>query len=188
MPDTPTWDTSRYYADPSDVAARLDVDPTDPVMLRRLAAATDRLISDIGHPLHLVTDDEHFGSGDGGPTLAVPATPIVGTPTIEIDDTPVTGVQIGRRTGLLWRDAGWPRGLENVRIVYTHGYATIPGDVQDVIIDAVEAAHSLDVGVEQVSTGGESVKFTAGLVNGGTTLAWGRVADKYRLTGNGDGE
>lgn len=186
-PTTPVWDQAKFYADPSDVAERLGVPADDKTMLRRLAGATERFTSDIGRSLHLSTED-YYASGDGGRTLHLPFAPIHGTPTVEIDGQPVTGVEVGRRTGILRLAGGWPYGLENVRVEVTHGYETIPGDVQDVILEAVDAAHELQVGVESIGTGGENVKFNAGLVNGGVTAAWARVAEKYRLSWNGDGE
>lgn len=183
-----TWDNKIYLADPADLAARLGAPTDDAKLLASLKRASDRFIGQIGYPLHKVTDDEYWATGDGGPTIALPAAPIVGDPTVEINGTPATGYQVGRRSGLLWRPGGWPCGLENVCVVYTHGYDQIPGDVQDAVLDAAEADHSIRAGIESVTTGNESVKFASNRVAGGTTPAWAAAVDKYTLHWAGDGE
>lgn len=36
---------------------------------------------------------------------------------------------------------GWPRGFQNIQVVYTAGYATVPGDLQGVATDIVVEAY-----------------------------------------------
>lgn len=185
-PTEPTW-VGKYLADPADLAVRLGTTPEDPKLLASLRRASDRFEEQIGYPLHIVEDDEYWATGDGGGTIALPAAPIIGTPQISIDDQPATGWHVGRRSGLLWRPAGWPRGLENVRVIYTHGFEKIPGGVQDAILDAAESDYSIRAGIESVATGNENIKFSSNRVAGGTTPAWAAAVEKYTLHWAGDG-
>ena len=185
------------YGNPAVLARALNKQPTDPVITDLLEAATTKFISHLGRPLDYTEHDEIWLSGDGSPMLALPAAPIHGDPIINILGTPAPvpalpgsgrhGVQIGRRTGILWRPAGWPDGLENIHVTYSHGYQTIPSDVQDVVTEAaVMATHP--VGVARVSTGDESIDFIRQIAESGTTAYWNHVVDAYRLTNNGDGK
>lgn len=183
-----SWDNTKYLADPAELAARLGVADTDAEMLLALKRASDRFTGQIGYPLHLVTDDEYDATGDGGSTISLPAAPIQGTPAVTINGQPATDYHVGRKSGLLWRPGCWPLGLENIHVVYTHGHSTIPGDVQDVILDAAEADAHMQAGIESVSTGNESVKFTASRAAGGVTAQWAQLVSKYQLSQNGDGE
>jgi len=133
-----------------------------------------------------VQDDEIYLSGNGSRSLALPAAPIHGVPLVEVEGRPVTDFQTGRRAGLLRRLGYWPDGLDNIRITYTHGYRLIPGGIQAAVLSVAEAAYHMQAGVETVSTGNESVKFSNSLVNGGTTQEWAAAVNRYILGGNGD--
>lgn len=175
-----------YLAAPSDLAERLGLTGTTPPVLLALRRVSDRFRGEVGHPVHLVTDDEYWASGDGSASLHLPAAPVIGTPTITLDGTPVTGFQVGRRAGLIRRTTGcWPDGLDNILVTYTHGYPSIPGDIQDAVLDVAEAACNLQAGIESVTTGGESVKFVTAIAAGGSTEAWTNAVAKYKL-GEGD--
>ncbi len=183
-----SWDNKQYLADPAELAARLGVPATDAEMLLALKRASARFTGQIGYPLHLVENDEYYATGDGGSTISLPAAPIQGTPAVTINGAPATDYHVGRQSGLLWRPGGWHLGLENIHVVYTHGHQEIPGDVQDVILDAAEADAQMQAGIESITTGNESVKFTASRVAGGVTSQWTELVNKYQLSQNGDGE
>lgn len=186
-PESPAFDTTKYLADPAELARRSGKPATDLGLLDALRRASDRFRGAVHHPVHLVTDDEFWASGDGGAILQLPAAPILGTPTVDLEGAvAVTDFRTGRRTGMLQRAAGWPHGLEMFRVVYTHGYAEIPGDVQDAVMESAESTLAMAAGVESVSTGSESVKFVSALAAGGTSALWESTVAKYIIGGNGD--
>lgn len=168
-----------YLADPATLASKVDAEPGDQKVTSTLRRVSDRFRGAVHHPVHLVNDDLVFLSGDGGPALKVPATPIVGTPTVTVNGAEVTDFQIGRAAGLLRRPHGWPDGLENVAVEYSHGYPMIPADIQDAVLEMAEIAYTLKYGVDTIASSGDSVRFIQALAAGGTTPAWQDAVAKY---------
>lgn len=188
-PEPEAPDTSDLLAAPSDLATRLDgIDETDPKLIDALRRLSDRFRGEVGHHVSLVVDETIYLSGKGGRGLLLPATPIVGNPTVRIDGTvvPASHYEVGRRDGILRHRTGWPEGLENIEVTYTHGYSQIPGDIADAILEMAELFFSMTVGIESVTTASESVKIANSLINGGTTSTWSNVVAKYMRGGNSD--
>lgn len=180
-----SFDTTKYLADPSDLADRLGVDAQNKELLLALRRVSDRFRGAVHHPVHRVEDETIYLSGDGGPSLQLPAAPIIGTPTITHGARPMI-VQIGYRSGLLRCDNGFPDGLENIEVTYTHGYFEIPGDIQDAVLEVAEAACTHRPGVDLITTGNETVRFNSAIAAGGTTPLWADAVAKYIIGGNGD--
>lgn len=186
-PETP--DTSDLLAAPSDLAVRLDgIDEDDPKLIDALRRLSNRFRGEVGHHISLVVDETIYLSGTGARGLLLPATPIVSTPTVRIDGktVPATDYEIGRTAGILRHRTGWPDGLENIEITYTHGYSQIPGDIADAILEMAEAFFNMTAGIEQVTSGSESVKIANSLINGGATSSWSNAVAKYTRGGNTD--
>lgn len=182
------------YGNTAVLARALHKQPTDPMVTDLLETATAKFISHIGYQLEYQEHDEIWLSGDGGPMLALPGAPLHDDPIIRINDNPTPlppgragGVQVGRRTGILWRPAGWPDGIENIHVTYSHGHQIIPADVQDVVTEAALLATTIRPGVSRISSGDETIDFTKAIAEGGTTAQWGHVVETYRLSNNGDG-
>ena len=175
--------TEGALASAADLAQRLGTDAADPDLLLALRRASDRFRGEVGYPVNLVEDDTIHLSGDGTETLLLPGRPVIGNPTITVWGDPVQGVEIGRRAGILYRYGGWPRGLDNIEVTYTHGWAVIPTDIQDAVLDVAELAAVIQPGIESVDTGNERVKFLNRMIDNGTTRTWARVLAKYQGTG-----
>lgn len=171
----------RYLAAPADLAGALGEPATDPNLLRTLRRISDRFRGAVGHQVTLTTGVVWYGSGDGGTGLALPGRPIIGTPLVEVDGRAVTDFATGRQAGVLRRDAGWPDGLENIKVTFDYGYEEIPTDIQDAVLEVAEIAANMSAGVENVTTGNESVKFANSFVNGGTTEQWTETVHKYAV-------
>jgi hypothetical protein len=120
--------------------------------------------------------------GDGSPLLLLPAAPFT-TIIVEVDGVAVTDFLTSRRAGILRRVGGyWPDGLENIEVKYTHGYATVPGAIQDAVLEMAMIQLTAPVGVQQESAGGQSV--TWGLqATTGVTQRWTDAVEAYRLRG-----
>ena len=181
-----SFDIATYLADPEDLALRTGVDAANTLLLLRLRQATNRFRTAVGYPVSLQVDDVYFISGRGGSALLLPGRPIVGDPVVEVDGTAVTDFQVGRRSGTLRSDAGWADGLENIKVTYTHGYLDIPEDIQEAVLDVASLVMGgLIAGVESITTGDESVKFTSGTAASGVTQTW---VDAVSRHANGTGE
>lgn len=79
--------------------------------------------------ISLVVDDVIVRIPEYGTDLELPQRPVVSVASVEIGGEPVTDwTLVGDR---LVRACGWPDGAT---ITYTHGYAEIPDDIQDVVL------------------------------------------------------
>lgn len=172
-------------AAPSDLAQKTGIPETDPDLVLALKRASNRFRGAVNHPVTLVTDDVVYLPGDGSSALRLPAAPIVGVPVVKVDGVTVTDFQTGRNAGILRRAAGWPDGLDIIEVTYTHGYAFIPSDIADLVLEVAEAALNMQAGIESIATGNESVKINNKMIGGGVTDLWETTVAKYAL-GRGD--
>ena len=173
-------------ASPADLAVRLHVGSTDPDLLLALQRASGRFVGEAGHPIVLVENDETWLSGQDARTLLLPAFPVIGTPTIKIDGGPVTDWEIGRERGILRRKGGvWPDGLDNIHITWTHGWAEIPADIQDAVLEQAETQFHAIAAIASTSAGGESITFSA-QASLGVTNRWSDTVARYRVGGGED--
>jgi hypothetical protein len=102
--------------------------------------------------------------------------PIVSVTTLNIDndrlypsdkDVPVNEYSIADRNRTIFYSGKFPQGFNNIKLVYTAGYATIPGDVELACIWAcewfVKHRERKDMGRVSVSKGDESVGILASM-------------------------
>lgn len=167
-------------AKPSDLALLVGVPATNGKLLLALTRASDRFEGAVRYAIQKVTDDKIDLSGDGGRTLLLPAIPVVGTPTVSENGTPITDFQIGRRHGVMRRAAGWRDGLDNYHVTYTHGYDEVPGDIVDAVLEQAEATYRLLVGVANVGSGSESIGYFASVTTG-VTQRWTEAVERYQI-------
>lgn len=173
-------------ASPADLAVRLHVASTDTDLILALQRASGRFIGAVGHQIALIENDESWLSGQCSRTILLPAFPVIGTPTIEIDGEAFTDWEIGREKGILRRkDGEWPNGLDNIRIQWTHGYSEIPADIQDAVLEHAETQYHSIAAIASTSAGGESITFSAQAAIGVTTR-WSEAVARYHLGGGED--
>jgi len=81
---------------------------------------------------------------DGGPgrLLRLPGPPITAVTTVLIGGVQVTDWVLRRSASGLWRACGWQTGamMSEVTVTYTHGYATVPADIVDLVCRIAAAA------------------------------------------------
>lgn len=170
----------QYLAKIQDLAALVGVPTSDPKLVLALKRASDRFEDRVDYSIRLVENDVVLLSGRGTPILLLPARYTVGTPTIKVNGEPVTDFQIARDSGILHRSCGWPRGLDNVEVTYTHGFAEgeVPGGIQDAVLEQAETNYHVIVGFQSRAAGSESVTYSA-LAAVGVTQRWTDMVDKY---------
>lgn len=162
-------------ASPSDLALLVGAPSNDPKVELALRRASSRFEGEIGYPVLLVTDDEVQVSGGGGQRLFLPARPIVGTPSVTIGGELVTDFEVNHRVGFLRRGCTWPVGEDNVTVVFTHGWATVPGDIEDAVLEQAEEQFRVLAGVASVAAGAESLTFS----KVGVTQRWTDTVARY---------
>ncbi|WNM27549.1 hypothetical protein RN607_00685 [Demequina capsici] len=190
MSTTPTFSADDLLADPSDLAVRLDdLTASDAIVLNALKRLSARFRSATDNQITAVTGATITVSGRGNSSLLLPVRPITALTSVTVSGLEyVEGYDfvVGYAAGILRRDFGWPDGLDNIVVVCDHGYATVPQDIQDAILDMAEVYCNMSAGIESVTTGSESVKIANSLINGGSLGSWNEVIAKYTIGGNGD--
>jgi hypothetical protein len=170
----------------TDLKTLLDGEPvSDAALTLALQRASDRFRGLVGHPVHLVTAERIWLGGDGTAVLLLPAAPVTDI-TVTVDGRQLTPAdfEIARRHGILRRKGGqaWPRGLDNIEIVYSHGYETIPGMIADAVLEHAATLALVHAHVQQESAGSISASYGAAATIG-TTQKWADAVNAYRLRG-----
>lgn len=160
------------------LAARVGLPEDDPRVLDAITRASDRFRGAVNHPVHLQTNTTMWADDARGRLLHIPAAPIIGTPTVTIDGTPITDFTIHRAAGMLWRAAGWPHMFGTIEVTYTAGYNPIPADIQDAVLDMAEQIAAGSSIYDTVTTDRESVRFRSL----GATQTWTDTVEKYRIS------
>lgn len=167
-------------------ATGLPVD--DPELLLALKRASGRFRLAAGHSVSYVAAEEIYLSGDGTAELLLPGAP-VDTIKVEIVSglLPVeliigSGYQVKRQSGRLHKAGGWPAGLDNIRVTYSHGYKTLPEGVEDAVLEHATTLALSYAHVQQESTGNNSLSFGAAAVIG-VTQKWVDAVEACKLRG-----
>lgn len=169
-----------YLAKIEDLSAVVKAPTTDPQLVLALKRASDRFEELIDYKIRLVEADEVLLSGRGTPILLLPARYTVGEPTVTINGETVTDFEVDRESGILERACGWPRGRDNIKVIYTHGFAPdkIPGGIQDAVLEQAQILYTVNTAYQSRSAGGESVTYSA-LAAVGVTQRWADMVAKY---------
>ncbi|GGU52601.1 mobile element protein [Streptomyces lavendofoliae] len=170
-------------ADPAELAVWLGVPETDPKLLAALNAASRRFRGAVRHPVSLVSGDTVVLDGTGAHSLLLPAAPVVSVESVELE-----GAALTAGTDYDWSADGylrrltttWPDRLRCLHVTYTHGYALIPEDIKEVVIDQARAMYRVQPGVQTMQVGGQSIGFGA-QASIGVTAQWSAMVEKYRL-------
>lgn len=104
-----------------------------------IAGVSDRIETYCDRVLREAAYQQKYSTTGNQPDLRLLQYPVESGPTVvESGVTLVEGTdfELELETGTLWRMLGelnrsWPRGIRNVEVSYTAGYATIPDDVVD---------------------------------------------------------
>lgn len=170
-------------ADPADLATWLGVSETDPKLLAALNAASRRFRGAVRHPVTLIAGDTVVLDGIGAYAALLPAAPVVSVQSVELDGTALTaGTDYDWSADGYVRRLGspWPCTLRCLEVTYTHGYAQVPEDIQEVVLDQARAIYAVQPGVQQKTVGSQSVTFGAQAATG-VTAQWATVVERYQL-------
>ena len=122
----------------SDVQNLLQVEiPADKIgsCERAIEEATSAIQNYTHQTISSVADDSLVIDGRGGTKLFLPELPVISVTSVAEDDvelTVSTQYKLGQY-GVLHRIGNkWASGVQNIEIVYSHGYQTIPDDIVSV--------------------------------------------------------
>lgn len=177
-----------YLADPADLAVWLGKPEDDPKLLRALGAASSRFRGAVRHPITQVAGDAVTLDGNGRVSILLPAIPVTAVGEVLLDGEPlIEGTDFSwSADGFLRRLGGlcWPDTLRCLQVTFDHGFAQVPEDIAEVVIDQARSMYTLRPGVQTIQAGGESVTFGAQAAIG-VTSQWSAAVAKYQL-GPGD--
>jgi hypothetical protein len=180
---------TEFLADPNELATWLGVPADDPKLLAALRAATRRFRGAVGHDVDLVADDDVTLDGNGRESLLLPVWPTTDVASVMLDDELlVDGTDYSwSEAGVLRRLGGsvWPDRLRCVKAVYTHGWGSIPGDIQEAVIDQARTTFTVVPGVQSRAVGGQSVTFGATAAVG-VSDQWSRAVARHKVRTGSD--
>jgi hypothetical protein len=171
-------------ADPAELAVWLGVPADDPKLLAALTAASRRFRGAVGHPVTSVTGETTVLDGNGRTEILLPAAPVTAVTSVTLD-----GTLLAESTDYTWsadgylRRAGcatWPYRLRCLSVVWDHGHATVPEDIQEAVIDQARSMYRVQPGVQAYTAGSESVTFGAQAAVG-VTSQWSAAVARHRL-------
>jgi hypothetical protein len=173
-----------FLADPAELAVRLGRSEDDPKLLQALRSASRRFRGQVGHTVVPVTTETVTLDGNGRESLLLPVWPTTAVQTVVLE-----GVTLVEGTDYDWSDAGilrrlgcrvWPDKLRCLQVGYSHGWATTPEDIQEVVSERAEAMFTIPVGVQSKAVGGQSVTFGAQAASG-STEAWTKCVARHAV-------
>lgn len=177
--------TDTPLADPAELATWLRVPADDPLLLATLRSASRRFRGAVRHEVNLVEGDEVVLDGNGRESLLLPVWPTVAVTAVLLDDE-----ELVEGTDYSWSEAGilrrlgcqvWPARLRCLKVTYSHGWAEIPEDISDAVIEQARAAFRSDPGVKSKAVGGQSVTFETGV-----TGAWSDAVKRHQVQTGSD--
>lgn len=180
--------TDDYLADPQELAVWLGKPADDLKLLAALRAATRRFRGAVGHQVTLMTDDVVTLDGGGRRSLLLPVWPTTAVGGVVLD-----GVELVDGTDYSWSDTGvlrrlgcaWPDRLRCLVVTYSHGWAEVPADIQEAVIDQARSMFNVVPGLQSKTVGAQSVTFGAQAAIG-VTDQWSKAVARHKVRTSGD--
>lgn len=160
---------------------------TDPRVELALRRASNRFRDAVGYPVHQVVGDHIWLDGDGTTTLLLPSIPVTAFSLSVAGAVLVQGTdyQLSRKNGVVRKVGGvWKDGLENIEVTYTHGWETIPGGIEDAVLEQASVQATQLVHIQRNDSGPVGQTFGA-QATVGVTQKWADAVNKYAI-GSGD--
>ncbi|KEF04622.1 MULTISPECIES: mobile element protein [Streptomyces] len=182
--------TDEFLADPAELSTWTGRPETDPKLLAALRAASRRFRGAVGHRITLVLDDMVTLDGGGRTSLLLPVWPTIAVTQVRVDGTALVAA-----ADFDWSEAGllrrlgcgqrWPDRLHSVEVTYSHGWAEVPEDIQEAVIDQARTMLALRPAVQAMQTGGQTITYGAQAAVG-VTDQWARAVARHKVRTSGD--
>lgn len=180
----PAVATDEFLADPVELSTWVGRPESDPKLLAALRAASRRFRGAVRHPVTHVADEVVTLDGDGRESLLLPVWPVTAVSRVVLD-----GQELVEGTDYSWSDTGvlrrlgglcWPDRLRCVQVTYSHGWAEVPEDIQEVVIDQARIIFNIRPGVQTMQTGGQTIGYGAQAAVG-VTEQWRQTVDRHKV-------
>lgn len=172
-----------FLATPEDLAVLVRKSAADPKVRLALRRASERFQGAVGHRVILVEDDVLVRLGSGTDTLFLKAAPVSAVSvTIGGETVPPENYTLDPEAGVLYGITGyWPYRTP-ITVTYTHGYAVVPGDIEDAVLEHATTICLAMAHVQQETAGTNNASYMVAATVG-TTQKWADTVRKYDLTG-----
>lgn len=173
-----------------DLAVLTRLPANNPRVELALRRASSRFEGAVEYGMSYVENDVIQLDGDGTQILQLPALPIVGAVSVQINNetVPVLSdeLELNRRTGQLSLICDrWPVGVGNIEVTYSHGYEDVedvPGDIQDAVLEHAVTICLTYAHIQQNSAGSAQESYIqAAMV--GVTAKWVDAVARYHIGG-----
>lgn len=139
----------------------------DADLSRLITAASNAVISYLNRDLFSGQYDLRF-NGKGGVTVVLPQYPVTAVSSVIVNGVPIpvgTDMSDGYffdEGNVYLRGYTFSRGVQNVRIQFTAGYATTPPEIEQAVIELVSLRHKERerIGITSKGLAGETITFT----------------------------
>ena len=141
---------------------------TDDALLDRLIESASAFIENwLGRKV-LSAPAIDYQSGSGKDVMILRDTPVVSVQSVTVDGAVLSPTTDATQTGwaviddwLVYQHGIWPRGRRNIVIEYTAGFASVPPDIEQAVIDLVALRYKERdrVGHRSKSLAGETVSY-----------------------------
>jgi len=127
-----------------------------------LEIASDIARAYCGHSISQILNDTVVLDGPGTHTLMLPAMPVNGIDSIEVEG------ELLDNSKYRWSKKGWVRRTDgilwpvlpgSIEVVYNHGYATVPGGIVGVVLALAGRVVDGSSGIKQETIGSYSVTY-----------------------------
>lgn len=142
-----------------DVKLELGITTTeyDTLLNRYIETISNIVEKYIGYSLHLEVILNEAYAGTNSPFLILRKSPVISVEEVKINGITLDASEYSIKQNILYRESLWPRKqfinpitqtphgknvLYNIFVSYTAGYATIPADIQTVVIDEVKEKYN----------------------------------------------
>jgi len=150
----------------------------DTLLSRLISAASAWVETYLSRPV-LATSVQQWRNGHNGAVMVVPYTPVTAVSVVMVDGLTIPASAVSF-TPLAVKLTGYrfTAGIQNVRIDYTAGYATVPPDIEQCVIEACALSFKRKdhLDVSSKSLAGETISF----ITAAFTPSAKQVLDQYR--------
>lgn len=171
-------------ASAADLATATGLAVDDPNLLLALKRASGRFRDNVEHPVSLVENETIRLDGDGSAYLLLPAFPVREI-SVSIGSLVLTeGIDytVARRHGSVFKAGGWPHGLENITVTYSHGLDPVPDGIVDAVLEHATTLALAYAHIQQETAGSTQVGYGAAAMVG-RTQKWVDAVEKYKVRG-----
>lgn len=151
--------------------SQLALDPADTSAAYLLKVASGMIRRYLEQDITVTTNDVEYCDPLNGHMVLLKQLPVTSVSLVETTTDGVTwttvapaNYTVSKRTGVVaakpWTGIQWGCDPESWRVTYTHGYATVPDELNGVCCSIAARAYATPVGIDMERTGQRQVKYS----------------------------